>query len=258
MQFILLLPLAAALCAAMVIPDQEAIEALSRNHVHQNKPSSQIVLSEEENPDEATEANPWWKVLAALSKHDLESVLDQNLEHSMRDEEKMMVTMTTATIMTMTMMTATTMMMMDQATSITIHPIAVDLVTARDIIIKTMEIKDHAAAAQAMEAMMKMAVTTEMEIRMVTTTEMITLQMNVQGMEGIIMEKTEMDINIEAATTIIFDTALDLTILATVTMMEMTLLINVLIIILIVACSLARKNKGIQDANHLITMTLCR
>ncbi|OKP06337.1 hypothetical protein PENSUB_6327 [Penicillium subrubescens] len=87
MQFILLLPLAAALCAAMVIPDQEAIEALSRNHVHQNKPSSQIVLSEEENPDEATEANPWWKVLAALSKHDLESVLDQNLEHSMRDEE---------------------------------------------------------------------------------------------------------------------------------------------------------------------------
>jgi hypothetical protein len=181
-----------------------------------------------------------------------------------------MVTMTTATATAMTTTTTTTMMMMmmmmtmmvDQATSITIHLFAVGLVMARDIITKTIEIKGHPVAARVV------AVTTEMEIRMVTTTETITLQINVQGMEeaiieeavveGIIMEKTEMDINIEAATTIIIDTALGLTILATVTMMEMTLLINVLVIILIVACALARKNNGIQDANHLITMTLCR
>jgi hypothetical protein len=87
MQFILLLPLAAALCAAMVIPGDDTIEAVSQNHVHLDKPSFQVVLSEEENLDEGTDADSWWRMLAAMSKHDLESVLDQSLEHSLRDEE---------------------------------------------------------------------------------------------------------------------------------------------------------------------------
>jgi hypothetical protein len=49
MQFILILPLAAALCAATVIPDREALDVLSQNHVHLDDSSSQIVLSEEDN-----------------------------------------------------------------------------------------------------------------------------------------------------------------------------------------------------------------
>jgi competence protein ComGC len=58
-------------------------------------------------------------------------------------------------------------------------------------------------------------------------------------------------------TTIIMDTALGPTIQATATMVKMILLINVIIILIVVLVhALARKNHGIQDADHVITMPL--
>lgn len=189
------------------------------------------------------------------------------------DIGKMVETMTTTTttiMMMMMMITITTMT--DQAMDITIYLLAVDLVMAQDIIMKMMETKGHPVAAQVTEVTVEEA-TTKMEMTAdvhpqeeaaVLKVEIRTVTIDVQGMEEAIIttvpikrEKTEMDINIEAATAVITETVIDTTILTTATIVKMTLLTNV-ILILVLGHALARKNHDIQDAGRVIIMILCR
>jgi len=77
MHFCLLLPVVASLCSALVIPDQEVLEAVSKAYLGlEDNDHSRLVSTDAVNRDDESDIESWWEMVSAITRNSHDAAAD--------------------------------------------------------------------------------------------------------------------------------------------------------------------------------------